>query len=186
MDSDQVKQLEEIVRNARSSGDELAAIRAGIAGLAGIQMDGVTGWIDNVSITSAMAGSLVYEHDCLAKIAGLGLAVAPVVAGWFASNGSEVLVRRYEVCPGEKLHRVAQDGTFRMTDAARQRFVADLERLADAGYMHAVSARLALHWLYSEQTRWIVLDGWAALKPLKHREDLFESILSNLDFVNSR
>lgn len=186
MDSDQVKQLEEIVRSARSSSDELAALRTGIAGLEGIQMDGGTGWIDNVSITSAIAGSLAYEHDCLAKIAGLGLTVAPVVAGWFASTRNEVLVRSYEVCPGEKLRRVAPDGTFRVTGAARQRFVADLERLADAGFMHAVSARLAMHWLYSEQTRWIVLDGWSALKPLKHREDLFESVLSNMDFVNSR
>ena len=127
MDSDQVKQLEDIVRDARSSTDELAAIRAGISGLAGIQMNGVTGWIDNVSITSAMPGSLAYEHDCLTKIAGLRLAVAPVVAGWFTSNGGEVLVRRYAICPGEKLHRVAPDNTFRVTDAARQRFLADTQ-----------------------------------------------------------
>jgi hypothetical protein len=186
MDSDQVKQLEDIVRDARSSNDELAAIRAGISGLVGIQMEGVTGWLDNVSITSAMPGSLAYEHDCLTKIAGLRLAVAPVVAGWFTSNGGEVLVRRYEICPGEQLHRVAPDNTFRVTDAARQRFVADLERLADAGYMHAVSARAATHWLYSERTRWIILDGWTALKPLKHRDDLFEAVLSNLNFIDSR
>ncbi len=181
MHADQIKQLERILDDSASGSDGLAAIRAGIAGLSGIQMDGSTGWIDNVAITSAPAGSLAFERECLTKIARLGLAIAPVVAGWFTSNGAEVLVRRYEVCPGEKLLRVATDRTFRVTAAARLRFVSDLERLADAGYMHAVSARLALRWLYSERTRWLVLDGWSALRPLKHREDLFESVLSNLE-----
>jgi hypothetical protein len=181
-----MKEIEDIVRSARSSINELTAIRAGIAALPGIEMTGVTGWLENVSITTAMTGALQHERDSLASIESLGLAIAPVIAGWFVGDGSEVLLRRYEVCPGEKLRRVAMDYSFTVTDVARQRFVADLGRLADAGYMHAASARAATHWLYSERTRWIVLDGWAALKPLKDRDEVFESVLSNLDFVNSR
>jgi hypothetical protein len=133
-----------------------------------------------------MPGGLGYERDCLEKIAGLGLSIAPAVAGWFIGNSSEVLVTSYGVCPGERLHRVARDHSFKVADAARQRFLGDLERLADAGFMHAVCARGAMHWLYSERTRWLVLDGWAALKPIKHRGDVFESVRENLDYVNSR
>lgn len=49
-----------------------------------------------------------------------------------------------------------------MWGAARR--VSDRERdHSGAGSMHAVSARAATHWLYSERTR------WAALKPLKRR-----------------
>jgi hypothetical protein len=178
-------QIEHIVRAAEGQTDELAAIRAGIAALPGVVMKNDTGWIENMSVTASPRG-LQHEYDCLTKIQGLGLSIAPVVVGWFSTNASQVLVRRYDACPGEKLHRVATSDTFRVSATAEARFVSDLGRLADAGFMHAVCARAATHWLYSERTRIVVLDAWAALRPLEDRAEMMEAVLSDIRFVNSR
>jgi hypothetical protein len=185
MDTHQVKQFEDMVRSVRGSANELAIIRSAIADLAGVDVSD-TVWIDNVSISSATSGGLDYERDCLEKISGLGLSIAPVIAGWFIGSASEVLVRSYDVCPRERIHCVVPDPSFKVSEAARERFLGDLERLADAGFMHAACARGGTYWRYSEQTRWIVLDAWAALKPLRRRDEMFEVVRASLAYVSSR
>jgi hypothetical protein len=165
-------QLHEIVRSARTK-DE---IRERIQSLPGAvaAADGPI-WIEEASIAIASAPRLDHEYRNLSTIASLKLSIAPV-AELLTASAAQILVSRYVACAGERVLRVKDHPSFRANEARRQRFLSDLERLADAGYMHQAAGRGTTHWLFGEHTHAIVLDGWAALGPLREREDMFDSV----------
>ena len=178
-ETDTLSQVEAIVDGARGKPDELALIRAGIAAMPGHDAGDGTHWDHEVAIGVGMGRRFDHELEALGRIRELELSVAPHVAGMFTTDRSQVIVRRYWACKGERLLK-ANEEPVKLSAPASGKFREDLVRLADAGFMHAAAFRGMTYWLVGERTGTIVLDGWAALQPLRDREAMFEAIDASL------
>jgi hypothetical protein len=168
-------QIEAIVAAARGKPDELALIRAGIEALPGTIAGDGTHWNHEVAIAAAMGRRFDQELEALEKLRELELSVAPQVVGTWTTDRSQVIIRRYAACKGERLIKVSQEPV-KLTPAARARVREDLTRLADAGFMHPWASRGATYWRVGEQTGTIVLEAWAVLQPLHDRADLLQKL----------
>jgi hypothetical protein len=104
------------------------------------------------------------EAEILTWLRSLDIGAAPEVAAIIPIRGQEcVLVRRYWACPGERLlvpHPL--DGSS-WPEAARVRFLRDMEHLTEHGKVHPW-ARGYAHMYVSERSGTILLNTWSMLK----------------------
>ncbi len=115
------------------------------------------------------------ESAMYAWLKSLSISAAPEVVATYRFGQDCLMVRRYWACPGEKLIRLRDSGVT-LNKEARERFVADMQRLFDHGKLYPY-IRGDAHWLVSEKTGVIVLSPWllADAEPKKW-EDHFGAI----------
>jgi hypothetical protein len=166
-----------LVQSARGQADELASVYDRLA--AELPAGSCEPWVCKVDEYVIELGlgptRFVSEIEALRTVFPLGLAIAPRIAGVYSTDECQVLVKRYGACPGERLRRV-YDSDVQFDAAQRSAFRRDLDRLADAGYMHGGAHRGVGYWLYGESSKTLVLGNWEMLRPLESRVAVFESI----------
>ena len=104
------------------------------------------------------------EAEILTWLRSLDISAAPEVAAMIPIRGQEcVLVRRYWACPGERLLVPDPLDSETWPEAARMRFLRDMERLAEHGKVHPW-ARGDAHVYVSDRSGTILLNTWSVLK----------------------
>lgn len=130
---------------------------------------------DTIDIHSVRCSSAEVDNVMFAWLRQLEIAAAPETVRTYGFGDNCLVVRRYWACPGEKLIELHGSG-LKLKEEARQRFVADMQRLFDHGKLYPY-IRGDAHWLVSEKTGVVVLSPWllADAEPKKW-EDHFGAI----------
>jgi hypothetical protein len=130
----------------------------------------------NLEIGVSLAAGNADASRQLDWLRELEIAAAPEWKAYPVSGGEyQVSVLRYWSCPGERLFPLAE-AVAKPSWAARNRFRSDMERVFDHGKLFAY-IRGDAHWLVSETTGTILLQGWELIDAApKKREEYFGAI----------
>jgi len=112
-------------------------------------------------ITLGLFAALDEQVQKLSQVAPLDLTIAPVVVDLLpvdAERRRGVLVTRYLACEGERL-RSTDDLPPDVPQSSFDRFYADVEKLAENGFLHPL-VRGWYHVLVSSESKTLVMDDW--------------------------
>jgi hypothetical protein len=102
------------------------------------------------------------EVAILGELRALEIAAAPEIAAVIPFGKTVLVARRYWACPDERLVHAETPGV-KLSDAAKERFRADMLRLIERGKFHPYARSLG-HVFVGERSGTIVMNAWTNMR----------------------
>lgn len=166
---DKLKQVWMQLLSARDHNDVYDTMDRAVHDIPGFKEDPedpLTHYYQNFKITQGLSMHLDHEVDSINYANTQRITAAPslVVAARLNTGHTFMLTQRdHAWVPFSKNQQL-------VTPIAQQKFLAEMKKLADQGYVHAYGAKGDAHWFVNPEKGQLMLNVWSSLRPLEWNE----------------